>query len=57
MSTVERRTGRRHVPFTCSTCGRPMAKVEETREWQGAIRRKRKCAEGHAIWTRETVTA
>ena len=47
----------RHVPFACAVCGRPMSKVIETREWQGTIRRKRRCDAGHVITTRETVAA
>lgn len=58
---------RRHVPFTCPKeveqegrtvlCGRPLVRVTETREWQGSIRRKRRCEAGHVVVTRETVAA
>lgn len=48
---------RRYVPFRCPTCGKPAVRVIETREWQGAIRRKRRCPDGHVMVTRETVAA
>ena len=47
----------RHVPFRCPRCGRPVGLVVETREWQGSIRRKRRCEAGHVVVTRETVAA
>lgn len=49
----------RHVPFLCPRCGSPVGLVVETREWQGAIRRKRRCTgkERHVVETRETVAA
>lgn len=35
----------------------PVVRVLETREWQGSIRRKRRCEAGHVITTRETIAA
>lgn len=48
---------RRYVPFRCPTCGKPAVRVIETREWQGAIRRKRRCTGDprHIVETRETL--
>ena len=43
----------RHVPFTCPRCGSPAIKVVDTRDWQGGIRRKRRCEKGHLLVTRE----
>ena len=42
---------RRRVPFVCARCGLPFVKVIDTREWQGAIRRKRRCPGGHVVVT------
>jgi transcriptional regulator NrdR family protein len=50
-------TRARHIPFLCPRCGKPLVTVKETREWQGAIRRRRACAEGHVTVTKETITA
>ena len=43
----------RRTPFVCPVCGEPVARVTETRAGQGSIRRRRVCAKGHAIWTKE----
>lgn len=43
----------RHVPFACPKCGLPPVTVEETRPWDGTIRRRRSCANGHTMATRE----
>ena len=43
------------VPILCPVkdCGKPMGKVLDTRIGQGAIRRRRRCENGHTMWTKE----
>ena len=47
----------RHVPFPCPVCGQPMAKVIDTRPYQGTLRRRRSCPAGHIAITREALQA
>ena len=45
----------RHVPFPCPACKKPMTKVIDTRPYQGTLRRRRACPDGHVAVTRETL--
>ncbi len=45
----------RRSPFLCPTCGKPMVRITDTRPYQGAVRRRRWCPAGHAVWTKEQV--
>ena len=51
------RKTQRHVPFPCPVCGQPMAKVIDTRPYQGTLRRRRSCPAGHIAITREALQA
>lgn len=46
-------TRQRRTPILCPTCGKPMTRVVETVPWQGTVRRKRACADGHSMLTKE----
>ena len=45
----------RRVPFPCPQCGFPLSRVIETLPWQGTIRRRRRCENGHVAETREAL--
>ena len=48
-------TRNRRTPILCPTCTKPLSRVVESIPWQGGIRRRRVCPDGHAAITREVL--
>ena len=46
---------KRRSPIPCPVCTKPLTRIVESVPWQGGIRRRRICPDGHVAITREVL--